>query len=413
MKVRSSIFYTITFIFALAAVGVSLALLWLIGYDQQNYTRELNSKYSIVARANLYQMSKLISDVEYDRQVANFEFSTIRDEAKRDEIIKGAEILDSISADIGSADILLFKRKHYLKITHAGETRLLNDKDYQPYRYDIFKAIYGVILVIILLAYIFIIRKIRPLRKLKRQIDKFAKGDLQIKDVSVGNDEISEVSHAFYEAVTQINKLNESRHLFLRNIMHELKTPITKGRIAVEMIEHGKNQERLISVFERLESLINEFAAVERATAGTALVERGIFSMDEILKEALGIAMIEPGCVTLQNPLGLSLNVDLKLFCVAVKNLIDNAVKYAADGKILIRLNAETMDFITLGEPLQKDFSYYKEAFVKGTNAKQSFGLGLYIVDNIAKAHGLKFLYRRQDELNVFYFEGIENIATL
>ena len=53
MKVRSSIFYTITFIFALAAVGVSLALLWLIGYDQQNYTRELNSKYSIVARANL------------------------------------------------------------------------------------------------------------------------------------------------------------------------------------------------------------------------------------------------------------------------------------------------------------------------------------------------------------------------
>ena len=195
--------------------------------------------------------------------------------------------------------------------------------------------------------------------------------------------------------------------------MHELKTPITKGRIAVEMIEHGKNQERLISVFERLESLINEFAAVERATAGTALGECGIFSMDEILKEALSIAMIEPGCVTLQNPLGLSLNVDLKLFCVAVKNLIDNAVKYAADGKILIRLDAETMDFITLGEPLQKDFSYYKEAFVKGTNAKQSFGLGLYIVDNIAKAHGLKFLYRRQDELNVFYFEGIENIATL
>uniref|UniRef100_UPI00263135A2 anaerobic C4-dicarboxylate transporter family protein n=1 Tax=uncultured Campylobacter sp. TaxID=218934 RepID=UPI00263135A2 len=131
------------------------------------------------------------------------------------------------------------------------------------------------------------------------------------------------------------------------------------------------------------------------------------------LKEALGIAMIEPGYVTLQNPLGLSLNVDLKLFGVAVKNLIDNAVKYASDGKILIRLNAETMDFITLGEPLQKDFSYYKEAFVKGTNAKQSFGLGLYIVDNIAKAHGLKFLYRRQDELNVFYFEGIENIATL
>ena len=135
--------------------------------------------------------------------------------------------------------------------------------------------------------------------------------------------------------------------------------------------------------------------------------------MYEILKEALGIAMIEPGCVTLENPLGLSLNVDLKLFCVAVKNLIDNAVKYAADGKILIRLDAQTMDFITLGEPLQKDFSYYKEAFVKGTNAKQSFGLGLYIVDNIAKAHGLKFTYRRQDELNIFSFLNLTKIVAL
>ena len=123
--------------------------------------------------------------------------------------------------------------------------------------------------------------------------------------------------------------------------------------------------------------------------------------------------MIEPCCVTLQNPLDLSLNVDLKLFCVAVKNLIDNAVKYAADGKILIRLNAETMDFITLGEPLQKDFSYYKEAFVKGTNAKQSFGLGLYIVDNIAKAHGLKFTYYHKDGKNIFSFLNLEKVIAM
>ena len=71
------------------------------------------------------------------------------------------------------------------------------------------------------------------------------------------------------------------------------------------------------------------------------------------------------------------------------------------------------MDFVTLGEPLQKDFSYYKEAFVKGTNAKQSFGLGLYIVDNIAKAHGLKFTYRRQDELNIFSFLNLTKIVAL
>ena len=79
MKVRSSIFYTITFIFALAAVGVSLALLWLIGYDQQNYTRELNSKYSIVARANLYAKPNMTAR----SQISSFRRSAMKPSAMR------------------------------------------------------------------------------------------------------------------------------------------------------------------------------------------------------------------------------------------------------------------------------------------------------------------------------------------
>ena len=409
MKFKSSIFYTITFIFALATIGVSLALIWLIGYDKQNYARELNTKYTIVARANLYEMSKLISQNEFQRQVANFEFSTIKDKGRKEQIISSGEVLDSISADIGSADIIMYERKHYLKISHAGEVRLLNDKEYQPYRYDIFKAIYGVILAIILLAYIFIIRKIKPLRKLKRQIAKFANGDLQIKNVATGTDEISEVSRAFYDAVMQINKLNESRHLFLRNIMHELKTPITKGRITVEMIEKNKYQERLLSVFERLEGLINEFAAVERATSGIALGERGIYSAQEIIDEAVKIAMVEPSAVTLNAPENMKFNVDLKLFSIAIKNLIDNAMKYSTDRHVTINIG-ETFDFVSNSSELEHDFEHYKEAFSKGSNAKQSFGLGLYIVDNIAKSHGLNFAYRREGEKNVFYFDNMSEI---
>ncbi|MDA3049365.1 ArsS family sensor histidine kinase [Campylobacter sp. JMF_02 ED1] len=409
MKFRSSIFYTITFIFALATIGVSLALIWLIGYDKQNYTRELNTKYSIVARSHLYQMSRLISQNEFQRQIANFEFSNITDENFIKQLNENGEILDSISADIGSADIIMYNRKNYLKITHANEVRILNDKEYQPYRYDIFRAIYGGILVIILLAYIFIIRKIKPLRKLKRQIDKFATGDLNIANVATGTDEISEVSRAFYGAVTQINKLNESRHLFLRNIMHELKTPITKGRITVEMIEKNKYQERLLSVFERLEDLINEFAAVERATSGIPLGERGIYSAKEIINEALKIAMIGENLVTINAPEDLKFNVDLKLFSIAVKNLIDNAIKYSTDRHVIINV-AETFDFISNSPELEQDFEHYKEAFSKGSNAKQSFGLGLYIVDNIAKSHGLAFKYRRENETNVFYFDNMSEI---
>lgn len=53
---RSSIFYTITFIFIFAGVSVILGFLWLIEYDQQNYTRELNTKYSLIANARLLNL---------------------------------------------------------------------------------------------------------------------------------------------------------------------------------------------------------------------------------------------------------------------------------------------------------------------------------------------------------------------
>ena len=46
---RSSVFYTITFIFALALTSIFLAFLWLMDYDKQNYARELTAKYSSLA----------------------------------------------------------------------------------------------------------------------------------------------------------------------------------------------------------------------------------------------------------------------------------------------------------------------------------------------------------------------------
>ena len=64
---RSSIFITITFIFGLALVSIFLAFLWLMGFDKQNYTRELNNKYSNVARTNLLYMGGIINKAQYDQ----------------------------------------------------------------------------------------------------------------------------------------------------------------------------------------------------------------------------------------------------------------------------------------------------------------------------------------------------------
>ena len=409
---RSSVFYTITFIFALALTSIFLAFLWLMDYDKQNYARELNAKYSTIARNQLFLMSGIINEKEYERQTGDFKMPEITNEQQKEEILANATVLEEISADIGSSAIMIYQNHHYLKVQHVDKILLLKDNDYQPYRYDIIKIIFLLVAIILLAAYVFVIRKLKPLRKLKRQIAKFAAGEIdEVQNISSGNDEISEVAEAFYDAVCQIKNLNASRKLFLRNIMHELKTPITKGRLAAEMIEKSKNQERLVSVFIKLENLINEFAAVEQVTSNIALNNTKICRIDDIIDEALDIAMVDPGQVTINKLEDVNLNADFKLLAIAAKNMIDNALKYSPNKHVNITITRESIKFINEGERLSKELRHYVEPFTKGESAKKSFGLGLYIVENIIKAHKLTLSYEYKNGLNVFSFENLQNIA--
>ena len=408
---RSSIFITITFIFGLALVSIFLAFLWLMGFDKQNYTRELNNKYSNVARTNLLYMGGIINKAQYDRQLSNIDMPEITAKNEKEEILKNAAVLEEISSDLGSSAILLYNKHHYLKIEHLDELKLLMDKEFQPYRYEVIKAVFLVVAVILLAAYIFVIYKIKPLRKLKRQIVKFANGELNgVQNVGNGKDEISEVSEAFYEAVCQIKALNDSRHLFLRNIMHELKTPITKGLIAAQMIEKSKNQERLISVFHKLENLINELAAIEQITSKIGLTNKTPCLMRDLIDEAIDIAMVEKEHVGISELDEVRVMVDFKLFSVAIKNMIDNGIKYSTDKHVNIMVSKDHMKFITQGEKLKNDLDFYIQPFIKGEDAQKSFGLGLYIVSNILEAHGLKFGYEYKNGMNVFIFENLQDI---
>lgn len=408
---RSSIFITITFIFGLALVSIFLAFLWLMGFDKQNYTRELNNKYSNVARTNLLYMGGIINKAQYDRQLSNIDMPEITAKNEKEEILKNAAVLEEISSDLGSSAILLYNKHHYLKIEHLDELKLLMDKEFQPYRYEVIKAVFAVVAVILLAAYIFVIYKIKPLRKLKRQIVKFANGELDgVQNVGNGKDEISEVSEAFYGAVCQIKALNDSRHLFLRNIMHELKTPITKGLIAAQMIEKSKNQERLISVFHKLENLINELAAIEQITSKIGLTNKTPCLMRDLIDEAIDIAMVEKEHVGISELDEVRVMVDFKLFSVAIKNMIDNGIKYSTDKHVNIMVSKDHMKFITQGEKLKNDLDFYIQPFIKGEDAQKSFGLGLYIVSNILEAHGLKFGYEYKNGMNVFIFENLQDI---
>ena len=407
---RNSIFYSITFISIISLVSIVLAFIFLMDYDKQNYTEKLNNKYTLVAKATLFHLNNFITEKELEKQVKNYNMKEIADKKLKDKIIKGAEILQKIVAKIGSTAILFYKNNNYLLIQHEETTLLLKDMDYQPYRYHTIRGIFALVLIIIITGYILTIRRIKPLRKLKREMDKFAKGDLNVSCASEGEDEISQVSNSFQNAVDQINKLNQSRQLFLRNIMHELKTPITKGRISVEMIGNSKQKQRLITVFEKLELLINEFASIEQITSGEGLRNIKPYRLSDIIDESIDLSMIRSSQININIEKNLLLNVDFRLFTTAIKNILDNGIKYSIDKKVIIQTTYDKISFISQGAPLQDTLEHYIEPFTQNTISHKSFGLGLYIVANILKAHKLEFTYEYKDSYNYFNFENLSKL---
>lgn len=409
---KSSIFFTITFIFVFAIISAILAFLWLIEYDQQNYTNELNSKYSLIANARMLYLNGVIDEEEFKEQTKNYKMTLVTKPSEIRQVIFRGEVLAKAITTTGLIEIISYEKDNYLKIVHNGKLYLYNDPDYQSYRYFNIKILAICIILLYFVLYIFVLQKLRPLGALKKEINKFAQNRLDdIKDISDGNDEISQVSSAFYKAVTQIKKLNQSRQFFIRNIMHELKTPITKGLITLEMIDNNKYKERLVGTFTRLETLINEFAAIEQITSGAAFINRKKYNILDILDEAKEIAMNDDTNIQVFMEESFFVNVDFKLFTTAIKNMIDNAIKHSDDAFVEIFICTEFICFKNRGKELNKPLEYYTQAFTQGGKQKDSFGLGLYIVNTILESHKMRLEYAYEDGMNAFYFRDLQKVV--
>jgi two-component system OmpR family sensor kinase len=304
-----------------------------------------------------------------------------------------------------SVEMIIYKEKVYFFLNTLQSSLMLEAQDLKPYSMGNLLYAYLTIIWIILFSFSYVLRSFYPLRKLRDNIKKFADGDLNVSFKVKGKDEISEVSNEFDNAARKINSLIESRNLFLRNIMHELKTPITKGRFSVEMLEDTKYKNRLLNVFIRMEGLINEMALIEQISSGFEQTRVEDYRAVDVIYEAIDLGFFESENYTLDISEDLMLHVDYKLFATAIKNMIDNAIKYSEDKKVIITAREGKILFENYGKGLDEPLSYYIEPFTKSHKAVQSFGLGLYIVNAILEAHGYKLMYEHLNGWNRFSFE--------
>ena len=422
---KYSILITVLIALAVTLSTVSYTVWEFYKLNRQQYLSNIFSKNELIRQIYNDALERKSSSAVLESNLALYQLYAVHDNVLREKLFADAERVEKeifetpaeLEKDTkkillvpallreSSIEMMIYKEKIYFHLNTLHISLVLEAQGLKPYHMGNLLYAYLTIIWIILFSFFYILRSFYPLRKLRTKIKKFADGDLQVSFKVDGKDEISEVSNEFDNAAKKINTLIESRNLFLRNIMHELKTPITKGRFSVEMLEDNKYKTRLLNVFIRMEGLINEMALVEQIASGFEQTNVEEYRAVDIIAEAIDLGFFEEENYTLDINNELLLNVDYKLFATAVKNMIDNAIKYSDDRKVIITAREGKLLFENYGKGLDEPLSYYTEPFTKSHKAVHSYGLGLYIVNAILESHGFKLAYEHLNGWNRFWFE--------
>jgi len=407
--IRNSLSNRITLVFTFSILLLCVLFVVLFKYQGEKELEAMKQRQlqSINYIFMLYRNN--ISPHGINEYIGNFGLKIVKNQNLRVSVLQRGTVLFKKDSSLGRFSSIKHNDRYYLYIDNMISNILL-ESQYKAKKNELLWISFAIAFVIFVYMYISILRSISPLKELSSQIRKFASGDMDIDCKSDKKDEIAEVANEFDRAASKLRDLIDSRQLFLRTIMHELKTPIGKGRIVSEMIPDVKAKTRLVNIFERLDTLINEFSKIEQIVSKNYSLRIQKYNLADIVDSAVDMLMLDDEKRALHVKVDIdptvTVKADLESFSLALKNLMDNAIKYSDDKVVRVSVVDNILSIENSAKELSMDIEEYYKPFVSDINeSRRGLGLGLYIVKNITKLNGFDLKYEYNDGNHRFFMD--------
>lgn len=368
--------------------------------DHSLILEELFDRYYMTVRVTSSNLKKPGNLDEIQKDLDNLEMLLI--ENPEEHLLDKGIILLEKKLLQGILKIIQVEDTNYLFFSNEQGSFILRDKKKQSSLHFASYLILIFVILILLLSYLSLFKNLYPLKELQEKVRDWGEGNKTVDFESDINNEIGTLSNEFNSAITKINNLIYSRIFFLRNIMHELKTPIAKGRFSVEFLNNEEQKEQLQQIFLRMEVILSELASLEKLNSGNYSLEKKPYRFLDILDHCLENLYIEKDqCIIDVDDTFIS--VDFKLFSIAIKNLIDNGIKYS-DSRIKIFKRDNLIEISNEGEAIEKlkDKPIEEDYFYDIKDTQNGFGFGLNIIFYIIKQHNFTISYEHKNALNIF-----------
>lgn len=243
----------------------------------------------------------------------------------------------------------------------------------------------------------------KPLRELAHAARLIGRGESPAPVVETGAAETAEVARAFNQMSADLAAIERERSLVLAGISHDLRTPLTRLRLAAEFIGESATRDGVIADVEQMDAVVGQFLDYARlgeqenaATTDLAALARSAAA--PYLHRGVMLELADQPPVPVR-PL---------LLQRALANLLDNAVKYGGD-EITLKLGNTTWQ----GRPAAQfavldrgpgiaveNLEIAKRPFIRLDASRGGIGgsgLGLAIVERAARLHGGEFRLQQRD----------------
>jgi signal transduction histidine kinase len=244
----------------------------------------------------------------------------------------------------------------------------------------------GIMIAVIVTAHLTLRRLLRPLRTLGDGVARLSAGQLDVVLPNPTRDEFGTLTGAFNDMVGRVRDMIRARDQLLLDVSHELRSPLTRLRVALELVPDDQHRRHMKNDLAEMELMIAELLELERLRDGKAI--------QLARHDLVAIARELPVRVTASEP-AMFADADAEKMRTVIRNLLENARKYAMNAEIELSATDETVTLRVRddgpGIP-EGDLANLFEPFFRvdrsRTKSTAGYGLGLSICKRIVEAHG-------------------------
>ncbi|MEO7385466.1 MAG: ATP-binding protein [Gammaproteobacteria bacterium] len=259
----------------------------------------------------------------------------------------------------------------------------------------------ALISIIVLVGCYFAVRwLVKPIKWIQKGTARIGQGDLDYRIRSSRRDDLGDLAADINHMADDVKDMLEAKRQLLLAISHELRSPLTRAKVALEFLEDGQVKHDLLGDIREMERLIADLLESERMNAGHTTLRRSSVELGAMLQSLINSEFHDRfDRINLHLP-GESVvrDVDAVRVRLVAKNLIENALRYTPPDGLPVEVELTAKPGMVVlrvrdhGPGIPKEhLPRITEPFYRADPARSrstgGLGLGLYLAKRIAEAH--------------------------